>query len=311
MVLASPEGEYKRVLAELESPAIEVVTGAQLRQARRVDSGREVEISGVVNGLFAAGEKRTILVKLLDGETVEVECEGEQSEARPSARVRCLVKPARSAGRMRYDLLAITADRTPLDVLQNAALTALKFPPKDPAEITRSAAELQGTVAMPTRTGDPLPRIKRAIAHLNQKLTPKQVSTMAENIVTYSARYGVDPYLVVAVIAAESRFNPKARSYKGAMGLGQLMPATAAAHGVEDPYDPAANLEVAIRILKRNLDQYGHGDPNKALAAYNAGRGAVKKYGGVPPYRETRNYLWTIYDYWCWLNGVKAQPRPR
>jgi soluble lytic murein transglycosylase-like protein len=87
------------------------------------------------------------------------------------------------------------------------------------------------------------------------------------------------------------------------------MPATAAAHGV-DPYDPIANLEVAIRIIRRNLDKYD-GDPLKALAAYNAGVGAVKRYGGVPPYRETRNYLWTIYGYWCWLHGTKPQPRPR
>ncbi len=114
---------------------------------------------------------------------------------------------------------------------------------------------------------------------------------------------------MVAVIAAESRFNPKARSYKGAMGLGQLMPGTAAAHSV-NAYDPVANLHVAIRIISRNLKQY-NGDINKALAAYNAGVGAVAKYDGVPPYRETRDYLWRIYEYYCWLHGIPAQARPK
>ena len=71
-----------------------------------------------------------------------------------------------------------------------------------------------------------------------------------------------------------------------------------------------ANLEVAIRIISRNLKQYNN-DWNLALAAYNAGRGAVSRYGGVPPYRETREYLWRIYEYWCWLNGTQPEPRPR
>jgi soluble lytic murein transglycosylase-like protein len=77
-----------------------------------------------------------------------------------------------------------------------------------------------------------------------------------------------------------------------------------------DAYDPVANLHVAIRIISRNLKKY-NGDINKALAAYNAGVGAVSRYGGVPPYRETRNYLWKIYEYWCWLNAVTPEPRPR
>ncbi|MBN1459666.1 MAG: lytic transglycosylase domain-containing protein [Armatimonadetes bacterium] len=162
---------------------------------------------------------------------------------------------------------------------------------------------------MPAQAGDKTIICKRAIKHLNPKLSDKEVDTIADSIVLYAGKYGVDPYLVVAVIAAESRFNPQARSYKGAMGLGQLMPATAAAHNV-DAWDPVANLNVAVRIIRRNLDKY-HGDWNKALAAYNAGCGAVDRYEGVPPYRETRNYLWKIYEYWCWLNGTTPVPRPK
>ena len=162
---------------------------------------------------------------------------------------------------------------------------------------------------MPTRGGDQTTVIKRAIATLNPRLPARDINVIGDSIVSYSARYNVDATLVVAVIAAESRFNPNARSYKGAMGLGQLMPATAAAHNV-DATDPIENLHLAIRIIRKNLDKY-NGDPLRALAAYNAGTGAVDRHGGVPPYRETRNYLWTIYEYWCWLNGIRPEPRPR
>jgi hypothetical protein len=101
---------------------------------------------------------------------------------------------------------------------------------------------------------------------------------------------GVSADLVRAVIQAESAFNPRARSVKGAMGLMQLMPATAADYGVNDPYDPAENIRAGVAHLKSLLVKYSD-NVELALAAYNAGPGAVAKYGAVPPYRETRNYV--------------------
>jgi soluble lytic murein transglycosylase-like protein len=101
-------------------------------------------------------------------------------------------------------------------------------------------------------------------------------------------RHGVDPALVRAVMAAESGGNPQARSPVGAMGLMQLMPGTAKDLGVANAYDPAQNVEGGTKYLARLTEKFG---VERGVAAYNAGPGAVEKYGGVPPYRETRGYV--------------------
>ena len=107
----------------------------------------------------------------------------------------------------------------------------------------------------------------------------------------HASRQSLSPDLVRAVIQAESGFNPRARSVKGAMGLMQLMPETAAEYGVLNPYDPEDNIRGGTAYLASLMARYDD-DESLALAAYNAGPGAVEKYGRtVPPYRETRNYV--------------------
>jgi soluble lytic murein transglycosylase-like protein len=108
-----------------------------------------------------------------------------------------------------------------------------------------------------------------------------------------AARHGIDPALLRGLVRQESGFDPRAHSAAGAMGLTQLMPATAASLGVTDPYDPVQSLDGGARYLRQMLDRFG-GDPAKALAAYNAGPGAVARFGGVPPYQETQNYVRNI-----------------
>jgi soluble lytic murein transglycosylase-like protein len=108
-------------------------------------------------------------------------------------------------------------------------------------------------------------------------------------------RHNVDPALVRAVIETESNWNPSARSRKGAVGLMQLIPSTAQRFGANDAFNPKQNVEAGVRYLKTLLERY-NGNLDLALAAYNAGEGAVDRAGGIPHYRETRNYVQRVQD---------------
>jgi len=131
--------------------------------------------------------------------------------------------------------------------------------------------------------GAPLLTIPEVTAHAAPGSEPYRPLVEAA-----ARRHQVDPRLVHAVITVESRYQARARSRKGAMGLMQLMPATARELQVSDPWDPAANIDGGVRHLKHLLDRF---DVHLAVAAYNAGAGAVRKFGGVPPFRETQAYV--------------------
>ncbi len=109
-------------------------------------------------------------------------------------------------------------------------------------------------------------------------------------IIQVAGRYKVDPHLIRAIILAESGYNPKAKSKKGARGLMQLMPSTAKSLGVEDIYDPEENIDGGVRYFRSLLDRFD-GDVQLALAAYNAGSRHVRNYEGVPPFKATRRYI--------------------
>ncbi len=136
------------------------------------------------------------------------------------------------------------------------------------------------------------------IAHENPKLSPAQAGKITYYLLSFSEQYQVDPRLVVAMIIAESDFDPNSTSSTGAAGLGQLMPDTGKELGLSNPYSIEQNLQGSIYYLHTRLNMYSSPANNStfeqirlAMAAYNAGAGAVKKYGGVPPFHETRAYV--------------------
>ena len=125
------------------------------------------------------------------------------------------------------------------------------------------------------------------------RLKGRVPASMAPIFVEAGDRYKLDPLLIAAVARQESRFRPRVVSPVGARGVMQLMPRTARALGVKDSFDPRQNIFGGAKYLRQLLNQF-RGDVNLSLAAYNAGPGAVKKYRGIPPYRETRNYVAAI-----------------
>lgn len=149
------------------------------------------------------------------------------------------------------------------------------------------------------------------IRNRNKRLTREEAVTIATGVIGFSVRYGVDARLIMAMLMVESGFNPAATSSAGAMGLGQLMPGTARGMGVGNPYDSIENLYGTVRLIRGHLDKYGKQTGSAgsyeslvlALAAYNAGGGAVARHGGVPPYRETQNYIRKVIAYYERLCG--------
>ena len=167
--------------------------------------------------------------------------------------------------------------RSMLDAMQPGTAT--------PAGSTTFSAALAGAQAPPA-TAAALP-----VGAATGAPTP-----FAAEIEAAAQKHGVDPALLKALIRQESNFNPNAVSPAGATGLTQLMPATAQGLGVTDPTNPQQAIDGGAKYLRQQLDRFG-GDPKMALAAYNAGPGAVARFGGVPPYAETQSYVQKVLGY--------------
>ena len=147
-----------------------------------------------------------------------------------------------------------------------------------------------------------------AIRYFNPSVDAQEARQMVSAILRESWDAHIDPRLVVAVVATESSFDRTARSSAGARGLGQLMPSTAALDNVSDVENIEQNIHGTVLTLKGDLEHYAGLSPQeqyvRAIAAYNAGTGAVDRYGDVPPYDETVNYVYKVIELWRRLTGM-------
>jgi soluble lytic murein transglycosylase-like protein len=157
--------------------------------------------------------------------------------------------------------------------------------------------------------------------HIHAVMASEGVSHgIVDSVIEESRRQGADPVLVLSVMKKESSFNPKARSNKGARGLMQVMPATGRTYGVKSPsklYDPNTNIRVGVAFLKNTFDEFSSAGMQAlaavnpfsdsgvkaAIAAYNAGEGSVRKFKGVPPFRETRKFVAKVLEFYADYRG--------
>lgn len=146
------------------------------------------------------------------------------------------------------------------------------------------------------RMGESPKHIGRLAAHQDRQLFRSDPSAFDRLIRRVADEHEVDFALVKAVMHVESSFNPYAKSHKGALGLMQLMPATAAQYGIDNVYDPAQNIMAGVKHLRYLLQRFNH-KHKLALAAYNAGENAVRRYRGIPPYPETQAYVRKVMQY--------------
>lgn len=158
-------------------------------------------------------------------------------------------------------------------------------------------------------TASPTIAVTRAVLHTNPHLSPLDALRLAGAAVHAAQRHGLPPEFLAATLLQESAFDPQAISSAGAIGIAQFEPATAEGIGV-DPFDPFDAIDGAAQLLEQYINAYRgrYGNPYAtALAAYNAGPGAVDAYHGVPPYRETREYIDDIIDRWAKIAGYERR----
>jgi soluble lytic murein transglycosylase-like protein len=179
---------------------------------------------------------------------------------------------------------AVVARVAELQQLMGASMGGRAQITPAPAAFASQLATAQTATAAPAATTASAGLMATGASEL-----PADVPFGAE-ITAAAKKHGIDPALLAGLVKQESGFNPNAGSPAGARGLTQLMPGTAAGLGVSNVLDPLQSLDGGAKYLRQQLDAFG-GDVTRALAAYNAGPGAVQRYGGVPPYAETQNYV--------------------
>lgn len=289
-------------------------------------NGLLLEVKGVLTGIAESSTRTTLMLDRGDGApAVSVVLPPDMKiaewpflQAGAPVRVLCRVIMAEGSTNGELELRvsvpegdAVSAERERTSEASRVAAAARRRGETTPRRLASrgvSTSVYNRAPGSPYSDGELVALYTNAVLTFNRRLPSGTARHIASNIIEYSRRYGLDARLVMAVIACESNFNPNAVSRVGAMGLGQLMPGTASGLGVGNAWDARQNLEGSTRLLRSHIDSMKAGgrpelDAIKlALACYNAGAGAVRKYKGIPPYRETQTYVKRITRiYWQML----------
>ncbi len=274
---------------------------------------RIVEVKGIVKGSFRVGELTSLLLERADGDTLVIEA--------PSAPVwlsgnevpaRLLVRANRGeqGGLLRAVLLSAAPEGSMLSYDQEQARRSAEKQPHPSGYMRKyTATSRHATRVWNLPASQVSPIYAAFIRKQNRRLSDAEALHIANAVVGFSIYYGVDARLIMAMVMAESGFDPGSTSRTGAMGLGQLMPGTAQGLGVSNAYDTTENLYGTVKLVRSHLDKYRRqtGDDYQSLvlsiAAYNAGSGAVRRAGGVPPYRETQAYVRRVINLFAAFRG--------
>jgi soluble lytic murein transglycosylase-like protein len=315
-----PEADRYYAVRDKTPLVVENVTFAQVRANVTTWKEALIEVRGVITGCARRDDGGTFVVTREAGDTFVIEAGQKVPESTVdiarTVRILARVPPDRP-GFGSLQLVAVTSEyeAASLDVERAKRRTAARSTPPAPKRAASGKKTVRHALSrrkavqerrnkqtmLASRGLDALGQYAAAVQWFNPRLSDAEARRLAQSIIYYSVNHGLDARLIMAVIAVESNFDVNAVSPKGAMGLGQLMPGTAGDLGVADPYHPDQNLEGSTRLLRGHLRRMGAGNPTiqpptweqikLALACYNAGAGAVRKYKGVPPYRETKNYV--------------------
>lgn len=271
---------------------------------------RIVEIKCTVKGSFSVNGKQALYVERPGGgaDVIDASNAPDWLEGN-SVPARLIVTASRESetSELKAKLIAAAPEATVEQVDEEV---------RQAAEIAAKTRRSHGSryVASQTRVYAPSEILGQYAAFVhkqNPRLGNAQSWNIAGDILRYSNEFGVDPRLIVAMVMCESGFDPRSTSHTGAMGLGQLMPGTAKWMGVTNAYDTSQNLFGTIKLVHTHLTEYQRktGDRDWSqmlmLAAYNAGEGAVSRAGGIPPYRETQNYVRKVSRLYNALRGAR------
>ncbi len=304
--------EYQALRATLAVTPVDRA-GTMLAQLPLL-AGNVLEMEGTINGAFSSGDGSGYLLRVTSEQMVMLQAKANDPGMAVGNTVRVLARVPREGAILEHlaltpatsapanvavdDPVAVTPDEMVVDRRAPTFYHSSPKPAKEPPPMFSDAAGLAGRPEV-------VQLYAAKIKAFNTRLDDAVALLIAYHILEKSEANGIDPRLTMALIARESRFNPRAVSPAGAMGLGQLMPGTAAGLGVKDPFDIPSNIDGSVRYITAQLRAFGR--LSLALAAYNAGPGAVRRYGGVPPYQETQNYVRLVWQTYAELAGLDPE----